>query len=99
MTGLPTMATVLFTDLVGSTALRVALGEERADELRRVHDQLLGERVLAQAGRVVKGGGDGLLAAFTSASAALTAAVETLEEGRAPVCAHGSPAPQIRKSR
>lgn len=76
MTGLPAMATVLFTDLVGSTALRVALGVERADELRRVHDQLLGERVLAQDGRVVKGGGDGLLATFTSASAALTATVE-----------------------
>lgn len=34
MTGLAAMATVLVTDVVGSTALRVALGEEHADELR-----------------------------------------------------------------
>ena len=73
------MATILFTDLVGSTALRVQLGEEQADELRRVHDRLLSERVLAHGGRVVKGGGDGLLTAFESASAALTAAVEMQE--------------------
>jgi hypothetical protein len=31
---------VLFTDLVGSTAQRAALGEERADELRQVHDRV-----------------------------------------------------------
>lgn len=71
-----TTATIVFTDLVGSTALRVALGEERADELRRAHDQLLGAQVSAGGGRVVKGGGDGLLAAFDSASAALSGAVE-----------------------
>ena len=86
MTGAPAMATILFTDLVGSTTLRVKLGEEQADELRRVHDRLLSERVLAHGGRVVKGGGDGLLAAFESASAALTAAVEMQEA----VAAHNS---------
>jgi hypothetical protein len=32
------MAVVLFTDLVGSTQLRSRLGEEAADDLRRVHD-------------------------------------------------------------
>ncbi len=68
-------ATIVFTDLVGSTALRAALGEERADELRRVHDALLTEKVTNNGGRVVKGGGDGLLAAFDSASAALNASV------------------------
>ncbi|MFN0026428.1 MAG: ATP-binding protein [Acidimicrobiales bacterium] len=68
-------ATIVFTDLVGSTALRTALGEERADELRRVHDALLTEKITTNGGRVVKGGGDGLLAAFDSASAALTACV------------------------
>jgi class 3 adenylate cyclase len=38
------------------------LGEERADELRQVHDRLLGERIEAHSGRVVKGLGDGLMA-------------------------------------
>ncbi len=75
MTGTAAMATIVFTDLVGSTALRASLGEVRADELRRVHDALLGEQITDHGGRVVKGGGDGLLAAFESASAALSAAV------------------------
>ena len=76
MTAPTSTATIVFTDLVGSTRLRATLGEERADELRRVHDRLLGEQVTAAGGRVVKGGGDGLLAAFESASTALGACVE-----------------------
>lgn len=82
----PSLATVLFTDLVGSSALRAALGEERADELRRLHDRLLTERVNAHHGRVLKSTGDGLVAAFASASDALSAAVEmqqALERARA----------------
>lgn len=68
-------ATVLFTDLVGSTALRAQLGEERADELRRAHDDLLGSCVVADGGTVVKGGGDGILATFDSAAGGVHAAV------------------------
>lgn len=72
----PALATIVFTDLVGSTALRTALGEERADSLRRVHDELLQRCVDQHAGTVVKGGGDGIMAAFDSAAQALAAAVE-----------------------
>ena len=72
----PTLAAVLFTDLVGSTALRAALGEERADELRKVHDRLLTRRVETHGGRVIRGKGDGLMAAFQAASGALSASVE-----------------------
>lgn len=72
----PSLAAVLFTDLVGSTALRATLGEERADELRKLHDHLLTERLEAHGGRMVKGTGDGLVAAFASASDALSSAVE-----------------------
>src|SRR5712691_1899283 len=80
----PSLAAVLFTDLVGSTALRAALGEERADELRKIHDRLLRERIEAHAGDVVKGLGDGVMAVFASASDALTAAVE----GQQTICVH-----------
>ncbi|MFN0026429.1 MAG: ATP-binding protein [Acidimicrobiales bacterium] len=73
--GTAATATIVFTGLVGSTALRATLGEEVADELRRVHDTLLTEKITSNGGRVVKGGGDGLLAAFDSASAALNASV------------------------
>jgi class 3 adenylate cyclase len=70
-----TTATVLFTDLVGSTELRGRLGEEAADELRRKHDQLLAQAVESSNGRVVKGLGDGIMAIFTGASDATAAAV------------------------
>lgn len=66
---------MLFTDLVGSTALRTRLGEEPAEDLRREHDRLLAEAVKAHAGRVVKGLGDGIMATFAAASDAVAAAV------------------------
>src|SRR5205807_8559569 len=68
--------TVLVTDLVGSTELRVALGEDGAEELRRRHDALLGQAVTGHQGTLVKGLGDGVLALFPSAADAIAAAVE-----------------------
>ena len=70
-----TTATVLFTDLVGSTELRGRVGEEAAEELRRTHDRLLTEAVEKHEGRVVKGLGDGIMATFAGASDAVAAAV------------------------
>jgi class 3 adenylate cyclase/tetratricopeptide (TPR) repeat protein len=69
------LLTILFTDWVGSTATRVGLGEERADELQHVHDALLREVIGEHSGTVVKGSGDGVLATFESATDALAASV------------------------
>ena len=69
------MRSVLFTDLVGSTELRVRLGEERADLQRRTQDALLGRAVTDHGGEVVKGLGDGIMASFISAADAVAAAV------------------------
>ena len=66
---------VLFTDLVGSTELRVRVGEAAADELRRAHDGLCAEAITAHGGTVVKGLGDGLMATFDSAADAVAGAV------------------------
>jgi class 3 adenylate cyclase/tetratricopeptide (TPR) repeat protein len=66
---------VLFTDLVGSTELRVRLGDEAADQFRRAHDQLLTAAVEEHGGTVVKGLGDGILATFQSAADAVSGAV------------------------
>lgn len=66
---------VLFTDLVDSTELRVRLGEEAADDLRRVHDRLLSEAVEQHGGSVVKGLGDGIMATFESAAQAVAGAI------------------------
>ena len=68
-------ATVLFTDLVGSTDLLTRLGETAFDDLRREHFAALRGVLETQQGTEVKTLGDGILAVFTSASEALGAAV------------------------
>ncbi len=68
-------ATILVSDLVGSTALRIDAGEERAERLRRSHDRALADAAAANGGTVVKGLGDGLLVMFAGAAEALAAAV------------------------
>ena len=67
--------TVLFTDLVGSTALQSSVDPEAADVLRRDHFTILRQAVAETGGREVKNLGDGLMVVFGSASAALTCAV------------------------
>jgi tetratricopeptide (TPR) repeat protein len=71
---------VLFTDLVGSTALRQAVGDDAADELRRSHDRVLRDAIAAHGGREVKGTGDGLMIVFDSAVEAVAAA-EAMQRG------------------
>ena len=70
-------ATVLFTDLTGSTEIRRALGDDRADELRRHHDDAIRAAVAAHLGEVVKGTGDGLMAVFPAAAQGVAGAVAT----------------------
>ena len=69
-----TTATILFTDLVGSTALLTRLGEDAFHSVRAEHDQLLRDAIERADGTVVKHGGDGLMASFPSASDAVAAA-------------------------
>ena len=68
-------ATILFTDLVGSTAQRAHLGDEAAETLRHAHDRLLAEAVAAHHGTVAKSVGDGVMAAFPGAADAVATAV------------------------
>ncbi len=63
--------TVLFTDLVGSTSLLSALGDDAADELRRAHFSLLREAIASHRGREIKNLGDGLMVSFSSAREAV----------------------------
>jgi class 3 adenylate cyclase len=69
------LATILVTDLVGSTRLETSVGPARADELRDEHFALLREAIGASGGHEVKDTGDGLQVAFRSASAAVRCAV------------------------
>ena len=69
------LATVLLTDLVGSTRLSNSVGPVRADELREEHFGLLTDAIAVSNGKEVKNTGDGLMVAFPSASEAVRCAV------------------------
>jgi class 3 adenylate cyclase len=68
-------ATIVVCDLVASTELRVSVGEEQADAVRRDVDAALGDSATAHGGTVVKGLGDGVLALFAGAADAVAAGV------------------------
>jgi class 3 adenylate cyclase/DNA-binding SARP family transcriptional activator len=70
----PDVVTVLFTDIVGSTRLFSALGDDAADEVRRSHFTILRQAITDHDGREVKSLGDGLMVAFASARAAVSSA-------------------------
>ncbi|MFI7230059.1 ATP-binding protein [Nonomuraea angiospora] len=73
--GTLTTATILFTDVVSSTAMRIRLGEERANEVFRRLYQLLRSVVTASGSTFTKSLGDGLMAVFDSATAGLDAVI------------------------
>jgi class 3 adenylate cyclase len=77
---------ILFTDMVGSTELRSRLGDDRADLLRKHHDELLAVVVAAHRGEVLRWTGDGIKAAFATSSDAVAAAVD-MQRGVADYCA------------
>ena len=58
------LATVVFTDIVGSTEHAARMGDRRWKDLLATHDTLLGTEVERFRGRVVKSTGDGALATF-----------------------------------
>ena len=66
---------VLFTDIVGSTEMQSKLSPETADEFRRDHFLVLRQAIAETGGTEVKNLGDGLMAAFDSASSAISCAV------------------------
>jgi class 3 adenylate cyclase len=58
------LATVLFTDIVGSTERATALGDRRWRDLLEQHDRLVRHELGRHRGREVKTTGDGVLATF-----------------------------------
>jgi class 3 adenylate cyclase len=65
----------MFTDIVDSTRLAEAMGDEAWDRITRTHDQLVRAAVAEQSGEEVKATGDGFFLAFADANAAIEAAV------------------------
>ena len=67
--------TFLFTDIVGSTNLAEALGDEAWERLLRWHDDMLQQLIERGGGQIVKTTGDGVFAAFETASAGIATAI------------------------
>ncbi len=70
------VATVLFTDIVGSTDIAVTMGDERWRGVLADHDRFARETTRRFGGRVVKTTGDGVLAVFDGPSRAVDAVHE-----------------------
>lgn len=72
----PGIRTVLFTDIVDSTTLTQTLGDEAALALFDVHNTVVRNALTDQGGREVKHTGDGIMASFVSAVAAVKCAAQ-----------------------
>jgi class 3 adenylate cyclase len=66
--------TVMFTDLVSSTALTQQIGDEAAQQVVEAHDAAVQEALAGHNGALIKHTGDGIMAAFDSATDAARAA-------------------------
>jgi len=71
----PAFRTILFTDIVGSTEVHDRHGDEVALDLVRHHDSIVRAALAEHGGREVKHTGDGIMASFRDASAALRGAI------------------------
>lgn len=77
------LATVLFIDIVDSTARAVALGDSRWLAIARAHEVLVAENVRRYRGRVLHRLGDGMIALFRGPAAGVRCAMGLVEATRA----------------
>jgi class 3 adenylate cyclase len=77
------LATVLFTDIVGSTARAASLGDQGWLDLRDAHDRLVRAHLDRFRGREVQTSGDGFLATFDGPARAVRCATELADAVRA----------------
>ena len=73
------LATVLFSDIVGSTQLASKLGDRRWKELLDSHDEISSRVVDGYRGRIVDRQGDGFLATFDGPARAIRCALDLRE--------------------
>jgi len=87
------MATVMFSDIVNSTALANAMGDTLWVATVRHHIALVERLVAAADGRLIKSMGDGTMSTFSSARTALEAAQQIQREN---ANSHREPSLQLR---
>jgi len=73
------LATVLFTDIVDSTAQGAAMGDHAWREIREAHDRAIRGQLARFRGREIKTMGDGFLATFDGPGRAVQAATAMVE--------------------
>lgn len=78
----PGSRTIMFTDIVGSTALTQQLGDRAAMAVVEAHDSIVRTALKAHGGREVKHLGDGIMAAFFTAEEACACAQQIQHELR-----------------
>ena len=76
------LATVLFTDIVGSTERAAELGDARWRELLQRHDAMVRAELPRHRGREIKSVGDGFLATFDGPARAIRCACAIRENAR-----------------
>jgi class 3 adenylate cyclase len=76
----PGIRTVLFTDIVDSTALTQTLGDKAVMVLLDLHNSVVRNALADSGGREVKHTGDGIMAAFVSAAGAVRCAIQIQRE-------------------
>lgn len=85
------LMTVMFTDMVGSTDMTQARGDQAAQEIVRKHNAIVRTALTQFAGREVKHTGDGIMASFASAANAVEATVQIQRQ----VTAHNEKQPNL----
>ncbi len=73
------LSTVLFTDIVGSTAQAVAMGDERWLDLLATHDRIVRTQLERFRGREIKMTGDGCVATFEGPARAVACAAALMD--------------------
>ena len=76
------LATVLFTDIVGSTERASGLGDRRWRELLESHDRVVRRHIDRSRGRAIKSTGDGVLATFDGPARAIDCAQRICQDVR-----------------
>ncbi|HMJ22480.1 MAG TPA: nickel-binding protein [Terriglobales bacterium] len=92
----PGIRTILFTDIVDSTAMTQSIGDDAAMELLKVHDTIVRDALTAFSGREIKHTGDGIMASFVSSAGAVKCASEIQRELSKHPEKEGAPGPPIK---
>jgi class 3 adenylate cyclase/alpha-beta hydrolase superfamily lysophospholipase len=76
------LATVLFTDIVGSTERATSLGDRRWHQLLDAHDRVVREQLTRHRGREINTTGDGFVATFDGPARAIRCAHDVIDAAR-----------------